>query len=105
MKKIVVFLFTVFLLSCSNSNRLEKLPPEKQEKIIKENFNDLTKKFFILIDDKIKEKDRADLESNYINLKNQIRKIKLVGTKEHVNFLLHYSKLIDIKIQYLKDLK
>ncbi len=105
MKKLFIFMISILLFSCNSLDRFFKLPVEKQKIIIKTEFNNLEKDFYTLLEDKIDEKKREKLEKKVMNLKYKILKVRNFKSEEDKKFIETYSKLTDIKIQYLKDLQ
>lgn len=105
MKNLSLLISFFLFISCSNSLKLKRFSAEKQEILIKENFNELSKNFYTLLEDEIEEKKRKTLEEKFIILKNEINSINTTASSKHAIFLNSYSNLINLKIQYLKDLK
>lgn len=111
MKKILILLVLLLNISCMNfsffrKSSLDKLSEAEREKKIEKTYSELDFKYYKMLEDEIKEKDRDDLEGKYKKLKEDLNKInKTNSSKEHIAFLNKYNKEINLKIQYLKDLK
>ena len=118
MKKIILTILLSLNISCMNLDfflsPLYKLSEEKREAKIESLYNSLSEKYYILLEDEIKEKDRLELEERFQKLSDEIEKVKnnTVSMKyldfmsdKHREFLNKYSREVNLKLQYLKDLK
>lgn len=111
MKKILIFSILLIHISCMNLNffrktSLDKLSEAEREEKIGKAYSKLNFKYYKILEDEIKEKDRASLENKYLSLKDDLNKInKTKSSKEHIAFLNKYNRDINLKLQYLKDLK
>lgn len=109
MKKLLLVALSL-LVSCTNldswSSKLSKMNEKEREKSIINMYEKLNLKYYKLLEDELKKKDLENLETKFINLKKEILNIdKKVISSEHNTFLNDYIKNINLKIQYLKDLK
>lgn len=111
MKKVLIFSILLLNISCMNfsffrKSSLDKLSEAEREKKIEKTYSELDFKYYKMLENEIKEKDRSSLEEKYKSLKEDLSKInKGKSSKEHINFLYKYNKEINLKLQYLKDLK
>lgn len=118
MKKTLLILLLLFNISCMNldffSAKLYKLSEQEREVKIENFYNSLNEKYYLLLENEIKEADRFVLEKKFQVLNDEIESLKNNSvniknldfiSKEHREFLEKYSKEIDLKLQYLKDLK
>lgn len=67
-------------------------------------YEKLNNKFIKLTNDKIVEKNRADLEKEFTNFVIELKKDKSED-KEEIKKINEYIQKSNIKIEYLKDLK
>ncbi|WP_022818706.1 hypothetical protein [Fusobacterium russii] len=111
MKKILIFSILLLNISCMNFSffrkaSLDKLSETEREEKIEKTYSELNFKYYKMLENEIKEKDRNSLEEKYKKLKEDLSKINTMkSSKEHINFLYRYNKEINLKLQYLKDLK
>lgn len=111
MKKILILSILLLNVSCMNlsffgKSSLDKLSEDEREKKINKIYSELNFNYYKMLEDEIKEKERISLEENYKKLKEDLNKInKTKSSKEHIAFLNKYNRDINLKLQYLKDLK
>lgn len=109
LKRLSIIFVSVIISACINlnffSSKFEKMNIEKREQEITKAYSNLSDDFFLLLEDEINEEDRKKLEDKFKNLKMEIGAIGKVKTEEHQKFLNKKLKEINLKIQYLEDLK
>lgn len=91
-----ILLISSVLLSCTSSYTRESV----NKKYLK-----YTKSFHELVDDEIQEKKRAKLEKNFKDFSKNLKEFKNKNSTLDTSYLDEYIKDIDIKVQYLEDLK
>lgn len=104
-------LITILLVNTSciglfRQASFDKLSEKEREEKISKTYSELNFKYYKMLENEIKEKDRRGLEDKYRNLKQNIASIKRSSSsKEHIDFLNKHNKDINLKLQYLKDLE
>ena len=111
MRKNLLVVTLLFTTSCMNFSffrgiPLNKLSETEREEKIDKSYSELNMKYYKMLEDEIKEKERKMLEEKYKSLKQDLNVIdRTKASKEHINFLNKYNKEINLKLQYLKDLE
>lgn len=118
MKKLILLSLLLINVSCINlelfKTPLYKLSEKEREKNIEKVYKELDNKYYALLEDEIKEKERLILEKQFDELLKELQILKTnsinkkqlkSSTKEHREFIDNYLKRTSIKVQYLKDLQ
>lgn len=102
MKKLVLSIFCLILISCSLSHKSIINGTDEQVRInIQKNFIQLNKRYDALLDDEIKESERQKLEEDYAFFIEDLEKAKV----ERNIFFEKYIENSKLKLNFLKDLK
>lgn len=102
MKKLVLSILCLILISCSLSQKSIVNGTDEQIKInIQKNFIQLNKRYDALLDDEIKESERQKLEEDYVFFIEDLEKAKV----ERNIFFEKYIENSKLKLNFLKDLK
>lgn len=102
MKKLVLSIFCLILISCSLSHKSIVNGTDEQVRInIQKNFIQLNKRYDALLDDEIKESERQKLEEDYAFFIEDLEKAKV----ERNIFFEKYIENSKLKLNFLKDLK
>lgn len=110
MKKILLITILLINTACMRFNffipTLYKMSEAKRENKIEKIYNNLNKDYYFLLENEIKENDRENLENKFQVFSDELKKLyEKPMTKEHSDFLDRYFKEVNLKLQYLKDLK
>ena len=101
MKRALILLTCIFLISCSSYKSLIYGSNEEVSKRLEKTFKQLDKRYYDLLDDEINENERKSLEKDYRNFYTDLIKSRF-DRKINVTEYINKTKL---RIDYLTDLE
>lgn len=105
-KKILFLLFIIlFLNACISRFHIDSENYEKREVQIVKIEENLSERYYKLLEEPIQEKKRKDLEEKYQIFYKNLLALKVKNNPEHLKFLNEYRKKVEVKLNYLADLK
>lgn len=93
--KYLLLITMIFISGCSSLKRSS----------IARHYNKLDSRLDKLMEDEIDEKKRADLEKKFENLKSEITDYRSKNLDESIQYTEDYLRDVNIRLEYLKDLK
>lgn len=93
--KYLLLITMIFISGCSSLKRSS----------IARQYNKLDRRLDKLMEDEIDEKKRADLEKKFENLKSEITDYRSKNLDESIQYTEDYLRDVNIRLEYLKDLK
>lgn len=96
LRTILILMILILFNGCSFSYR---------ESAVNKRYLKLNNKLDKLMDDKIDEDDRADLEEQFSEFINGMKEYKVENPKKDTQYINEYINKSKIKLQYLQDLK